>query len=333
MLASVSTLLTTVGLPKSPALTGNGGLLRGSPRLPFDRLEQRGLFAADVRAGAAPDLDVEGRARVRGCSRRAAVAPRLIDGVLHALERQRVLTSDVEVAVLAPGRKRRDGHRFDQRERIALHQDAILEGAGLRLVGVADQIVRTRRLRAHGLPLPAGRKRGAAAAHQFRRRDLGDHCLSAHVERARERVVSAGRPVLVQALGSIGRSVAADAARPAAGRTPAALAQASGSAPATRSRQSGPHVDLSEQPLARLLARIGDQRRRRLIAHAQARRPHPDRAVADRDVRSVRRVMQGRPGDGFERGDRLASAPAHLQAMSSQTWTTRRGRGEVASSA
>ena len=34
MLASVSTLLTTVGLPKSPTWTGNGGLLRGSPRLP-----------------------------------------------------------------------------------------------------------------------------------------------------------------------------------------------------------------------------------------------------------------------------------------------------------
>ena len=32
--ASVSTLLTTVGLPNSPTSTGNGGLLRGSPRLP-----------------------------------------------------------------------------------------------------------------------------------------------------------------------------------------------------------------------------------------------------------------------------------------------------------
>ena len=31
-LTSVSTLLTTVGLPNSPTSTGNGGLLRGSPR-------------------------------------------------------------------------------------------------------------------------------------------------------------------------------------------------------------------------------------------------------------------------------------------------------------
>src|SRR5205823_4276415 len=33
-LTSVSTLLTTVGLPNSPDETGNGGLLRGSPRYP-----------------------------------------------------------------------------------------------------------------------------------------------------------------------------------------------------------------------------------------------------------------------------------------------------------
>jgi len=33
-LTSVSTLLTTVGLPKRPDSTGNGGLFRGSPRKP-----------------------------------------------------------------------------------------------------------------------------------------------------------------------------------------------------------------------------------------------------------------------------------------------------------
>src|SRR5438093_10072432 len=33
-LKSVSTLFTTIGSPKSPTSTGNGGLLRGSPRYP-----------------------------------------------------------------------------------------------------------------------------------------------------------------------------------------------------------------------------------------------------------------------------------------------------------
>ena len=32
--ASVSTLLIVVGMPKTPACAGNGGLIRGLPRLP-----------------------------------------------------------------------------------------------------------------------------------------------------------------------------------------------------------------------------------------------------------------------------------------------------------
>ena len=38
-LTSVSTLLTTVGLPNRPATTGNGGLERGSPRKPSIELK------------------------------------------------------------------------------------------------------------------------------------------------------------------------------------------------------------------------------------------------------------------------------------------------------
>ena len=39
MLISVSTLLTTVGLPNRPFCTGNGGLARGSPRKPSIELK------------------------------------------------------------------------------------------------------------------------------------------------------------------------------------------------------------------------------------------------------------------------------------------------------
>ena len=38
-LASVSTLLTAVGLPNKPTSNGNGGLLRGSPRWPSIELK------------------------------------------------------------------------------------------------------------------------------------------------------------------------------------------------------------------------------------------------------------------------------------------------------
>jgi hypothetical protein len=36
----VSTLFTTVGLPKRPATVGKGGLLRGSPRKPSTELKR-----------------------------------------------------------------------------------------------------------------------------------------------------------------------------------------------------------------------------------------------------------------------------------------------------
>ena len=38
-LTSVSTLLTTVGLPNRPTCDGNGGLVRGSPRKPSIELK------------------------------------------------------------------------------------------------------------------------------------------------------------------------------------------------------------------------------------------------------------------------------------------------------
>ena len=39
-LTSVSMLLTAVGLPRRPASTGKGGLLRGSPRFPSIELKR-----------------------------------------------------------------------------------------------------------------------------------------------------------------------------------------------------------------------------------------------------------------------------------------------------
>ena len=56
---------------------------------------------------------------------------------------------------------------------ILFEQHAILEGAGLRFVGIADEEVRPGRLARHRLPLPAGRKRRAAAAQKVGR----DHFL------------------------------------------------------------------------------------------------------------------------------------------------------------
>src|SRR3954470_11410927 len=62
---SVSTLLISVGRPNKPPRDGEGRLVPGQPPLALDRLEHRGLFTADVSAGAAAEMD-PGLAREAG---------------------------------------------------------------------------------------------------------------------------------------------------------------------------------------------------------------------------------------------------------------------------
>ena len=65
-----------------------------------------------------------------------AIALRAIPGL-----GQRVLAADVEVGLRGADGEPLDRHRLDDRERVLLHEDAVLERAGLRLVGVADDVV------------------------------------------------------------------------------------------------------------------------------------------------------------------------------------------------
>ena len=92
---------------------------------------------------------------------------------------QRVLAADVEVALLGARRVAGDRHRLDDRERVLLEQGPILERPGLRLVGVADEVVGPGRLRRDRGPLAAGRERGPAATDELGRGDLVDHRAAA----------------------------------------------------------------------------------------------------------------------------------------------------------
>ena len=71
MLYQVSTLLMLVGLPQSPFCAGKGGRGRGRPGAAFERGDQRRLFAADKRARAFHQLDVEAEAAAQDVRRRA----------------------------------------------------------------------------------------------------------------------------------------------------------------------------------------------------------------------------------------------------------------------
>src|SRR5205814_9265630 len=75
-------------------------LVAGLTSLAFDRIEQRSLLTADVRARPAPHLEVEAQQpRCAGLSH----------GVLHAPACHRILGADVDVALLAAPRWRSEG--------------------------------------------------------------------------------------------------------------------------------------------------------------------------------------------------------------------------------
>ena len=163
-------------------------MLRGSPRKPLQRVEQRRLLAADVGAGAAPQFDVEVDAEAHDVAPEQTPATRLVDGMLQAAGGERVLAADVQVAGGSAGGEAGDGERLDHRERILLHDHAVLEGARLRLVGVAYHVVRPGRGAGDRLPLGRGRERGAAAALQ-----PGVAQLAQHTARVRARRRGAAR--------------------------------------------------------------------------------------------------------------------------------------------
>ena len=119
-LTSVSTLLTTVGLPNRPALDRERRLVARLAAVALDRLEERRLLAADVGAGAAAELDVEGEARAQDvvAEEARARAPAAMR-VRERARRERVLAADVDEAALAAGGEAGDRHRLDHRERVA----------------------------------------------------------------------------------------------------------------------------------------------------------------------------------------------------------------------
>src|SRR6185295_10245100 len=94
--------------------------------LALDRLDHRRLFAADVRARAAPEVDRRQRAR--------GIRLQLLQFVFEDLPAARVFIAQVDVDLGDADRPRGDQHPFQETVRVALEVPAVLEGAGLALV-------------------------------------------------------------------------------------------------------------------------------------------------------------------------------------------------------
>ena len=163
--ASVSTLLIK---RRSLVEALDGRERRLQPRvaaLAFQRVEQAGLLAADVGAGAAVDDE---RERVLGAEDPLADEARVARFAQRRVEHvglEHVLAADVDERAVGPGRVGGDHDPLDQHVRALLHQFAVLERARLGLVGVADEVLVHRAFRQER-DLLAHREPGAAAPAQ-----------------------------------------------------------------------------------------------------------------------------------------------------------------------
>ena len=147
--------------------------------LALERLEQRGFLAADVGAGADERVEVEVDAGAQHVpaeqARRVGLLERRLEA-RHGLGHE--LAADVVVADRGAHRVAADGHALDQRVRVVAQDVAVVAGAGLALVGVADDVLLHRRVARHERPLEARREAGAAAAAQARGLDHLDDLLA-----------------------------------------------------------------------------------------------------------------------------------------------------------
>ena len=108
----------------------------------LEALEHRGLLAADVGAGAHAHVEVEVVPAAEDVAAEEAVGVGGLDGAAQRGDRVRVLGADVDVALARADGVRRDGHPLDQRERVALDDHPVGEGAGVALVEVAGDELR-----------------------------------------------------------------------------------------------------------------------------------------------------------------------------------------------
>src|SRR5216683_514801 len=158
-------------------LTGEGWLIARLGAMTFDGFDQRALFATDIAAGANKNFQVviEIAAEDFFSEKPCSIATANLFAEDFFL--QMVLVANIKDAALRAGHQPGDDHAFDQQMRQIGHDEAVLDGAGLAFVRVADNVFDRIGLFADEIPLHAGGKSGAAHAFQFGSLKLCEHVV------------------------------------------------------------------------------------------------------------------------------------------------------------
>jgi hypothetical protein len=171
----------------------------GKAPVALERLDERGLLAHDVGAGAPVQDHVDGEVVV------AHDAPADVAGGIGLVERlgdsflgQRHLAAHVQEDLCGTDGVTRDERALDEQVGIPLHDDAVLVGARLGLVAVDHQVAGEHTGRDEA-PLDSGGEARPAAAEQARGLDLLGDLVGGHGgQRPLEALVAAGLEVALE---------------------------------------------------------------------------------------------------------------------------------------
>ncbi len=148
--------------------------------LAFDRLDQRGLFAADISAIAMNGIKIKTEIGTEQLLADEACLASLCQRLLESLVIFPDLAMNIVVTDACTQRIGGNRHALDQLVRVVTDDVAVLECAGLTLVRIADQIFDAVIVTRHETPFETSRKTCTATSAQTGELDLTDDVGGLH---------------------------------------------------------------------------------------------------------------------------------------------------------
>ena len=140
----------------------------GHGPLPFNGLHQGRLLAGDVGLAHEGDLHVEGEVGAEDALAQQTGLPRLLDGALGALDGAVVSVPNEDVAEGGAGGVASEDGPFEEGVRVALQDAFVVEGAGVALFAVDQDVLDVARSPREEAPFDGGGEGGAAPAAEAR---------------------------------------------------------------------------------------------------------------------------------------------------------------------
>ena len=179
------------GAAEEAVVGGEGRLVAGDGALTLDGVEDHGLLAADVAAGADADVELQVEGTVPGAAVEDAGLAGLVEGALEGGAGGACLAVDVDVGALEADGVVGEEDAFDEAVGIALEEVAVLEDAGFAFLGVDDEHAGLAGVGGGEPPLGGDGEVGAAAAGEASLLDGVEELLGRRGEGAVERDVGA----------------------------------------------------------------------------------------------------------------------------------------------